>query len=89
MARVREPSPGFVQAALEGSARFLRPALAAAVLVLLFALLPGRSPHPDLEAAGVLLSASADVSDPLVQWSIGEAEADPRAVLVMYGRGGP
>lgn len=89
MARVRAAPRGWVRVAVEGSGRYVGPVLAAAAVILLFLLLPDRSPKPASPTTGALVAAATDDADPVLQWSLGDGAPDPREVLVRYAGTSP
>lgn len=80
---------GAGEAVLHGAARFFRPVLAAAALVALFLLVPGRSPHPAIQAAGAFLADAVDVPDAWLQWSLRQDPPDPGTVIILFAEPAP
>lgn len=76
-------------AVLQAAARFLRPVLAAAALVALFLLVPGRSPHPAIQAADTLLADALDVHEAWLRWSLRQDPPEPGTVIILFAEPGP
>lgn len=84
-----ERAGGAGGALLQGASRFLRPVLAAAALVALFLLVPGRSPHPAIQAADTLLADALDVHEAWLRWSLRQDPPEPGTVIILFAEPGP
>lgn len=88
MQSIRAEPGSWSHTALVGSARFLRPVLMAAALIVLLLILPNGL-HPDTRDAGVLLSVVSQAPPSWLRWSVLGDAPDPREILVVYSETRP
>ena len=79
---------GPLTAAVRGAGRLVRPVLAAAALVLLLLIVPGRGRHPALQAAEAVHEA-LDVPAAWLRWTLRQDPPAPETVILQFGEAAP